>query len=247
MSTTSTWNNHSITKRIKKYQNQKVPVQPKQLGRGWRWRVLPRTIHHAALLHPGATMPTQGEGSERWGWMQYESHSIQCLLIWWQTIRRQIMWSDRERMQVGSGSNVHEVNWWVSAVIPGSEGKLGTAMPGWNNNLLPVGKEIVKKYSGSDRVAPHTSESDRTSEFRRGREQALEPGPTKRPEKVGGHQGECYGPGASVWGCVCFCVSFVCSHSLSLSHTITLHLSHPFSVCVKPRLLLNVQDCMSEY
>lgn len=133
----------------------------------------------------------------------------------------------------------------MSAVIPGSEGKLGTAMPGWNNNLLPVGKEIVKKYSGSDRVAPHTSESDRTSEFRRGREQALEPGPTKRPGKVGGHQGECYSPGASVWVCVCFCVSFVCSHSLSLSHTITLHLSHPFCVCVKPRLLLNVQDCMS--
>lgn len=37
-----------------------------------------------------------------------------------------------------------------------------------NTNLLPVGKSLVKVDSGSDRGAPHTSDSDRTTRFRRG-------------------------------------------------------------------------------
>lgn len=37
-------------------------------------------------------------------------------------------------------------------------------------NLLPVGKDLVKEDSGSDSGAPHASDSDRTTKFRRYRE-----------------------------------------------------------------------------
>lgn len=46
-------------------------------------------------------------------------------------------------------------------------------------NLLPVGKDLVKEASGSDRGAPHASESDRTTKFRRGQRRPSKGNTTK--------------------------------------------------------------------
>ena len=41
-------------------------------------------------------------------------------------------------------------------------------------NLLPVGKALVKEDSGSERGIPQTSDSERTTKFRRGQKRPCE-------------------------------------------------------------------------